>query len=61
MGATRHSYVGKCFSALFPLIGEVEDEMLGCVTGSRTSTKCLSCQLTMPDRDIMAKIPANQI
>jgi 2Fe-2S ferredoxin len=60
MCATCHVYVDEPFAGLFPAIGEVEDEMLDCAAEGRSASSRLSCQLTMPDQDIILRIPASQ-
>lgn len=61
MCATCHVYIEEPYAALFPPVGEVEDEMLDSAAEVRAPTSRLSCQLTMPDQDILVKIPENQI
>ena len=60
MCATCHVYVDEQFSVLFPPIGEVEDEMLDSAAEGRSEASRLSCQLSMPDQDIVVRIPASQ-
>lgn len=61
MCATCHVYVDEPFAALFPPIGEVEDEMLDSAAEGRSASSRLSCQLTMPEQDITLRIPASQL
>lgn len=61
MCATCHVYVEEPFAALFPPVGEVEDEMLDSAAEARSPNSRLSCQLTMPDQDIVVTVPATQI
>lgn len=61
MCATCHVYVDEPFAELFPPIGEVEDEMLDSAAEGRSASSRLSCQLSMPDRDITIRIPASQL
>lgn len=60
MCATCHVYVEEPFAALFPPVGEVEDEMLDSAAEDRALASRLSCQLTMPDQDIVVQVPAHQ-
>ncbi|MCP3730571.1 2Fe-2S iron-sulfur cluster-binding protein [Sphingomonas sp. MG17] len=60
MCATCHVYVDEPYAALFPPVGEVEDEMLDSAAEGRSTASRLSCQLTMPDRNITLRIPASQ-
>lgn len=61
MCATCHVYVEAPSAALFPPVGEVENEMLDSAAEGRTESSRLSCQLTMPDQDITLRIPTRQL
>lgn len=61
MCATCHVYVDEADQGALGPISAVEDEMLECTVAERRATSRLSCQLSMPDRDLTVHVPTDQI